>query len=797
MRFCDIYTGTNGEYCVCYKPSKSTEIKAANWGNHYAVDSWDDDQDATFDEEKERELNQEESIDDERVYIKLYQNDFEHGTFRIIKSGTYTLMENIKFNFNAGGIKHPNAEYSWMPYQDQEDDYPGASQSNHDGFYSMGFFAGITVETDNVVIDLNGFEMSMDKKYYIQQRFFVCISLTNKLFNDNDGITFMGIGQKSANNVVIKNGVIGLSSHMGIFGIDTNNIHLLNLHIRDFETHGIALDKFDRFTMKNVEIGPSVNGQLTVNKRYTSARLMLPIFYSVAKEYPDIEVPFYNRGPFTMNELIDRLLDRMDLAFEYAMNGLINIDQESDLWKETNQLFINKDGVSQHNTLYGLVLRPKKGGYSEYDDDDENNINSKVATIEDLYIHDLIINPQQITKIGVSSDMWLRNSFNAPIDLSFAVRKGRHTEEWEHDPDYYQINRPLPDITDAIYYGDVYTDALVAVRQLSDSWWSLGTMVFWPKFIQWTQGGKPLSTYLEEQDDDDDNDDTLDIKQICGYDRVSGISNGVIGIRITYSQHIEMNNVEIENLINMGDFGNSKCDYNGNNYVGNQASGISIYKSKNIDIEQLNIVNIVSFSGASFGINIEKYDNNKQDFTLKYAKFTHIDAGVKAMYDGIDMSKDIGVNKAASSCAIYCENNCDNIKYYDIEQECINGHIGCLEEYNQLLIHHECQIDVDYETPMGIIHVKANGDIDADLILPPQNPQYTSIIFKGWYFAVAIVIILAILAAIKCVYFLNKREEKERDRDNYLQTNQDHQQQQQEPLIRNRTQQQIIDYNTL
>ena len=47
-------TGVNGEYCVCYKPSKSTEIKSANWGDHYASDSWDEDEDAKFDHDKKK-----------------------------------------------------------------------------------------------------------------------------------------------------------------------------------------------------------------------------------------------------------------------------------------------------------------------------------------------------------------------------------------------------------------------------------------------------------------------------------------------------------------------------------------------------------------------------------------------------------------------------------------------------------------------------------------------------------------------------------------------------------------------
>ena len=96
--------GMNGEFCVCYKPlGGSTDLKAANWGNHYAIDSWDDNgKDVKFDTDKEYELRQDEKSkkendEEEPVDIQLYQSDFEHGTYRIRQPGTYTLMENIKF----------------------------------------------------------------------------------------------------------------------------------------------------------------------------------------------------------------------------------------------------------------------------------------------------------------------------------------------------------------------------------------------------------------------------------------------------------------------------------------------------------------------------------------------------------------------------------------------------------------------------------------------------------------------------------------------------------------------------
>merc|ERR1712157_490269 len=137
------------------------------------------------------------------------------------------------------------------------------------------------------------------------------------------------------------------------------------------------------------------------------------------------------------------------------------------------------------------------GAFTEYEDNDDPD--SMIATIDDLYVHDLIINPQGVIKIGTAPDMWLRNSFNAPIDLSVAISN----EEVDGDE--------LGDINDAIYYGDVYSDALFAMRQLSDSWVSLARMVIWPEFIEWTQNEEPLGAYFMEEDD-------LEIKQICGYD---------------------------------------------------------------------------------------------------------------------------------------------------------------------------------------------------------------------------------------------------------------------------------------
>eukprot|EP01084_Bolivina_argentea_P081834 148168_1 len=96
---------------------------------------------------------------------RLYQNDFKYGTYRITQSGKYIIMEDIEFDFNAGDINNPNFETphdgAWWPHIDQIDKYPGAYTTRDE--YFMGFFAGITIETGDVILDLNGYEIRMSR----------------------------------------------------------------------------------------------------------------------------------------------------------------------------------------------------------------------------------------------------------------------------------------------------------------------------------------------------------------------------------------------------------------------------------------------------------------------------------------------------------------------------------------------------------------------------------------------------------------------------------------------------------
>ena len=87
-------------------------------------------------------------------YKELNNSNFKNGTFRIQKEGYYKLTENIIFE--------PNKEDGFLPTIDQ---MRGGTNAKYPmapfGPYILGFFSAITIECGNVVLDLNGFCISL------------------------------------------------------------------------------------------------------------------------------------------------------------------------------------------------------------------------------------------------------------------------------------------------------------------------------------------------------------------------------------------------------------------------------------------------------------------------------------------------------------------------------------------------------------------------------------------------------------------------------------------------------------
>ena len=147
-------------------------------------------------------------------------------------------MEDITFDFKApegyeeGNLDTYNAQEMWWPTEDQIDDYPGAGDLKNS--YFLGFWAGITIECSDVILELNHHKLQMSEAFYYQQSFFAIISLTSQVFLPGQGPGFFGAEPQSASNVMIRNGELGLSSHHGMF-------HFLSL-----SSFSVFLLKFQR-----------------------------------------------------------------------------------------------------------------------------------------------------------------------------------------------------------------------------------------------------------------------------------------------------------------------------------------------------------------------------------------------------------------------------------------------------------------------------------------------------------------------------------------------------------------------
>lgn len=161
-----------------------------------------------------------------QTVIHLTQKDFESGTYRIRTPNTTIILDtDIEF-----------------------EPTPAAEATRTDKPF-IGWFAAITVETDNVIIDLKGKTIQASEIFLANdiENAFADIELDNAPFA---GFLFGVLGAffpgdtefVSANNVIIQNGTLGRSDHWCIHGNNNSNITIRDMHLKDFEVTAIELN---------------------------------------------------------------------------------------------------------------------------------------------------------------------------------------------------------------------------------------------------------------------------------------------------------------------------------------------------------------------------------------------------------------------------------------------------------------------------------------------------------------------------------------------------------------------------
>ena len=164
--------------------------------------------------------------------VNLRNSDFTNGTVRIRKPGIYTLKENIIFN--------PNESNDFLPTSSQISS--GLYPVGTDGPFHLGFFAAITVEANDVIINLNGYNIKQSTLHNLQQRFYAHIELANSPFVPSQGPHSFIDNYVAANRVLVTGGTFGRSSHHGVHGNVANNVVIHNVIMNEFEVAGVALN---------------------------------------------------------------------------------------------------------------------------------------------------------------------------------------------------------------------------------------------------------------------------------------------------------------------------------------------------------------------------------------------------------------------------------------------------------------------------------------------------------------------------------------------------------------------------
>ena len=223
--------------------------------------------------------------------IPLRQNDFENGTVRIRVPGIYVLMEDIIFN--------PNEDNDFLPKH--KDIISGLYPTNMKGPYHLGFFAAITVETDDVIIDMNGFSLLQSEKHNFQQRFYANIELANAPFITKQGpgnfqggtpykaaknVLIYGRGFTSLNNKIIPKSKLGLSSHHGIHANIANGVIIYNIHFSDYEVAAIALNGTTLGILSDI-YAIKTKKEIPVLSTYSQARFIRTFLNVLKEKYPN------------------------------------------------------------------------------------------------------------------------------------------------------------------------------------------------------------------------------------------------------------------------------------------------------------------------------------------------------------------------------------------------------------------------------------------------------------------------------------------------------------------------------
>jgi hypothetical protein len=407
--------------------------------------------------------------------IPIRQSDFLYGSLRITKPGYYKLRENIVFN--------PIHQF---PQKDQLDRYPVGKN----GPFHLGFFAAITIETDNVILDLNGMSITQSPRHNLLQRFFSCIELANSPFIPKQGPHDFIQNYHPAANTLIMNGFLINSSHHGIHGNTNKNIVLHRVVIEEFEVAGIALNGAKNCVISECELTGKFAG-IPVLSSFSQARFSA----RALENLNDVD-----------NEVYARLDADLQNAFREITQGL-----------PQTTYFENPSGQYDGN-MYGIVLNVN--GIVVHDFLEERPVDAvnDDITLFDISIRNIVSQPEEILSLPVTLLNEENQDKNAYGGKQMVGAFG----------DVFDIERLMTE--ERKYKGNSLSDTQL---YLAEKYPDHGSVNIEPPILEWAKNSTPLP---------------LAQSFLPTGDSMGHIMKGNIGVFISGGENIKLEEVVIDNV---------------------------------------------------------------------------------------------------------------------------------------------------------------------------------------------------------------------------------------------------------
>lgn len=477
------------------------------------------------------------TVNDERTWCGsqvtcLYQDDFKYGTYIISQPGTYRLMEDITFHpdlvLDDNGTQVPNP--SLFPERNS------TTYSTAAGF-KLGYFAVIAVAADDVDLDLNGYTIAQSLEHSLRQRFFSIVELGSKPFLPGTGppqFTQNDNALVSANNFKIRDGILGLSSHSGIHGNDNNNVKIINVHVRDFETTGVQLNGASNVYMERVEVGPALGWSTSAGPVRAMATLSQAIFLlRIAADCDDCDelldgVPEYAALSQEVDTFIANELARGTPIYDEVTGKWepLPVSQRT-MFNDPNLGY--NDGFMDGSAMYGIILSkngPAIGELGACTDDCD-------ATNEDFLLKKIVIHGIKLVSeevIAAFDDVG--GTFRGPDGAVLPIAK--------HVLNGMYRGTPLADAQ--IRMAALKSDAVSASEGAGSIFARFGGVYLPDALVAWAAGASTFDAVVEEND----------IGLRCSQDCMAHANKGVIGLRLEFIQDLELREVDIYDLVNEG-----------------------------------------------------------------------------------------------------------------------------------------------------------------------------------------------------------------------------------------------------